>query len=97
MIKKENLISLGKETLPLILEKQGELIYSSHETLKKGDIYLLGLNPGGEGFTTINKHLEGLLDKTTNSYLDESWKTRLQPGRKVKLHYRGVSITLLKV
>ena len=77
MIKKEDLIRLGKETLPLILDKQGEVIYSSHETLKKGDIYLLGLNPGGKGFITINKHLEGLLKKTTNSYLDESWENKI--------------------
>lgn len=77
MITKQNLISLGKECLPLILEKKGELIYSSHETLKKGDIYLLGLNPGGEGFITINNHLEELLEKTTNSYLDESWENRI--------------------
>lgn len=46
MIKKEELISFGKECLPLILTRYGELIYSSHDTIKKGDIYLLGLNPG---------------------------------------------------
>jgi len=74
MIKKENLIAIGKQSIPLLLERKGELIYSSHETLKKGDIYLLGLNPGGEGFITINEHLDKLLIKDTNSYLDESWK-----------------------
>ncbi len=74
MIKKEDLIRLGTEALPLILGKNGELIYSSHETLKKGDVYLLGLNPGGEGFITIKNHLEKFLKKTDNSYLDESWK-----------------------
>lgn len=77
MIEKENLISLGKENLKLILERQGELIYSSHESLKKGDVYLLGLNPGGEGFITIKEHLDKLLVKTTNSYLDESWKNEI--------------------
>ena len=73
MSKKESLVSLGKESLSLILDRKGEVIYSSHESLKKGDIYLLGLNPGGEGYITINKHLNDLLSKDTNSYLDESW------------------------
>jgi len=77
MIKKEDLINIGKKNLPLILDKKGELIYSSHETLKKGDIYLLGLNPGGEGFITIENHLNKLLVKETNSYLDESWKNKI--------------------
>jgi len=75
--KKEDLIKLGEECLPLILERDGEIIYSSHNTLKKGDIYLLGLNPGGEGFTTIKNHLSNILKKETNSYLDESWENKI--------------------
>jgi len=74
MIKKEDLIVEGEKHLELILKRQGELIYSSHETLKKGDIYLLGLNPGGEGFITIKEHLSKLLKKNDNSYLDERWE-----------------------
>jgi len=75
-MKKEDLIRLGKETLPLILDKNGEIIYSSHETLKKGDVYFLGLNPGGGGGTKIKEHLEGMLNKKTNSYIDELWDDR---------------------
>jgi hypothetical protein len=82
IVVKEDLIRLGKECLPLILERNGELIYSSHESLKKGDIYLLGLNPGGVGFITIKDHLDLLLEKTTNSYLDESWKNGISEWRK---------------
>jgi hypothetical protein len=77
MIKKEDLIRLGKETLPLILEKKGELIYSSHETLKKGDVYLMGLNPGGKGFITIKEHLEKMLQNEENAYLDQCWDNRV--------------------
>lgn len=87
MIKKENLINIGQESLKLILEYKGEVIYSSHESIKKGDIYLLGLNPGGEGSTTINEHLSNLITKETNSYLDEEWdrminsvRTKLKKG-----------------
>jgi hypothetical protein len=82
LVKKENLIKLGNEILPHILERKGELIYSSHETLKKGDIYLLGLNPGGEDSPTIKKHLEGMLQKKTNSYLDESWRNKITTWEK---------------
>jgi len=84
LIKKENLIKHGKEFLTHILDRKGELIYSSHKSLKEGDIYLLGLNPGGEGFITINDHLEGILTKETNSYLDESWKNRITTWGKGK-------------
>lgn len=77
MAKKEDLIRLGKETLPLVLKKNGELIYSSHETLKKGDIYLLGLNPGGKGFITIRERLETLLKNEENAYLDQCWDNRV--------------------
>lgn len=74
--QKEELIRFDKKSLRHILQRDGEFIYSSHNTLKKGDIYLLGLNPGGEGFIKIEEHLESILSKETNSYLDESWENR---------------------
>ena len=82
MVKKEDLINIGKETLKHILNKYGEVIYSSHNTIKKGDIYLLGLNPGGEGFIMIDEHLSNLLTKETNSYLDEEWENGITKWKK---------------
>ncbi len=72
-MNKAALPALSKSALSSILNRSGEVIYSSHETLKKGDIYLMGYNPGGAGFITIEDHIDLMLSRTTNSYLDESW------------------------
>ncbi|MGL1014443.1 hypothetical protein ACSTEF_21940, partial [Vibrio vulnificus] len=63
----------AKETLRYLLNDHGEVVYSSSETLKKGDIYLMGLNPGGSGFISIGDHIDQMLTRTENSYLDEAW------------------------
>ena len=34
----------------------------------------MGLNPGGKPFITIGKHIDLMLTRTKNSYLDEFWK-----------------------
>ncbi|EOB2031366.1 hypothetical protein ACIRCE_003710, partial [Vibrio cholerae] len=65
--------NMARAILKYLLDDHGEVIYSSADTLKKGDIYLLGLNPGGCGFITIKEHIETMLSKTKNSYLDEEW------------------------
>lgn len=71
---KADLPAFARQTLKHILNKDGEMLYSSHETIKKGDVYLMGLNPGGEGLNSIASHIDKMLTKTTNSYLDEEWE-----------------------
>ncbi|MGF1733713.1 hypothetical protein [Photobacterium kasasachensis] len=73
-MKKSELPQRAKETLKYLLDSDGEVIYSSHETLKKGDIYLMGLNPGGSGFISINDHIDKMLTRDENSYIDEAWQ-----------------------
>lgn len=87
MITKQDLPELALIDLKYILDKPGEIIYSSHETLKKGDLYLLGLNPGEinfsshvelnqkEGPRSIRAHLQQMLSKNHNSYTDEDWSS----------------------
>ena len=79
MIAKKDLPELAKQDLAYILDKPGELIYSSHETLKKGDLYVLGLNPGlierNYNADRLENHIDKMLTKTHNSYLDEDWST----------------------
>lgn len=72
-VDKSDLLRSSKEILKHLLNDYGEVIYSSADTLKKGDVYLMGLNPGGEGFISINDHLDMMLSRTRNAYLDESW------------------------
>jgi hypothetical protein len=58
-----------------ISEWKGGVLYSSKDTLKKGDLYLMGYNPGGSGgATSIKVDIENLKKKTENSYLDEEWE-----------------------
>lgn len=84
MVEKEQLPSFAENVLKHILDDIGEVVYSSHETLKKGDVYLLGLNPGGNGQEhpethvpyTIRSHLERMLRREENSYYDECWENR---------------------
>ncbi|WP_214650326.1 uracil-DNA glycosylase family protein, partial [Vibrio anguillarum] len=33
----------------------------------------MGLNPGGSGFISIGDHIDQMLTRTENSYLDEAW------------------------
>ena len=70
-----------------ILNESGKVLYSSAATLCPGEIYLLGVNPGGlpgaPGTTTVGENLSSFANKTTNDYLDEVW-----PGRSSLLQTR---------
>ena len=58
------------------IKEAGETLYCSADVFKKGDIYFMGTNPGGENNYSIEDDLEKLVSKTTNGYLDEIWETR---------------------
>lgn len=65
------------EVLPTdLLARSGSVLYSSASTLRKGNYYLLGVNPGGEndGTNTIRQSLALLPSNATNAYLDEPWE-----------------------
>jgi hypothetical protein len=71
---KDALSIVAKNALRDLLEQPGEILYSSHETIKPGLVYLLGLNPGGEGGLPLIKSVDQLLKRNTNAYLDECWE-----------------------
>ena len=71
--KKEDLIELGEQLFGHLYNRYGEGLYSSHETLKKGNVYLLGLNPGGDGHTLLGNHIQKMLTKPDNAFIDEKW------------------------
>ena len=60
-----------------LLDKSGSVLYSSFETMRPGEFYLLGLNPGGDPVNhekdTIRRHLGTLPGNTNNAYTDEYW------------------------
>ena len=72
----EELIKFTKDELSDLLGKPAAILYSDTTTLRKGDIYLLGTNPGGSDNYTLYEDLKGLETKTTNAYLDEVWETK---------------------
>jgi len=74
MIQNEFVTFITKE-LDSLKDIPGETLYSSLSTLKKGDIYLMGTNPGGSDNYLLSKDLEDLKTKTTNGYIDEVWET----------------------
>lgn len=61
-----------------LLGLSGEVLFSAVDTLREGDLYICGLNPGGSGDEphqhTIRESLEMLPHKTSNNYFDESWR-----------------------
>lgn len=73
-MKKQNIPEIVSRTLDGKLDQIGSFIYSSHETIRPGDIYLLGLNPGGQGGLSLEKQLSTLLSRDKNAYLDEAWE-----------------------
>jgi hypothetical protein len=69
-------IADAKRSLGPVLNRTGGILYSAADTLSLGEIYILGLNPGGDGGPTIAQDLDALLDRKDNSYLDEKWENR---------------------
>lgn len=75
----DTFVSRAKGELQTILRKSGSILYSAPGTLKKGDYYFLGLNPGGSEKDikdTIEDSLNGLQEESSsNDYLDQKWGT----------------------
>jgi len=70
-------IAAAEERLKPILHRSGRILYSGAHTLRRGPMYLLGLNPGGNPIThtdTVGSSLRELSQRTENAYLNESWR-----------------------
>jgi hypothetical protein len=81
------LAQFARKRLHAILDMSGEVLYSGVSTLERGDIYLLGHNPGGDAanprLPTVRSSLEELPSKCINSYLDTLWSGRDALQRRV--------------
>lgn len=66
------------------LHRSGATLYSDPRTLRAGQVYLLGTNPGGggEGKNNVEDSLIAL-PMQGNAYLDEIWDTGRKPGEAV--------------
>lgn len=72
-MKKEDIPKVAKEALTDLLGEPGGVLYSSHETLQPGDVYLLGFNPGGSGNRPLGESIDSMLSYSDNAYIDECW------------------------
>ena len=79
---KKEILQIAKNNLIGLLDKPGSILYSSHETLKPGKVYLLGFNPGGSDGKPIELSIDQILSSTSNAYLDESWENKNGTWRK---------------
>lgn len=72
-----------------LLSAPGAVLYSAERTLTSGPLYLLGLNPGGEGSSTLADSIRAS-KVGHNCYLDEQWAPggRLQPKGQATLQRR---------
>lgn len=75
----EHFANFAREHLREILHESGEVLYSAASTLRPGEVYLIGHNPGGDAknrdLPKIGRSLDDLPNKKTNSYL-QSWNGR---------------------
>ena len=72
-MNKLDLSILARKCLSSQLDLPGSILYGGHETLRRGDIYLMGFNPGGTGGDTLGVNIDAMFEKSGNAYLDESW------------------------
>ena len=72
-MKKQDIPKIANNLLSDHLSKSGGILYSSHETLKPGPVYLMGFNPGGSGGAPLADSLESMLSYSGNAYIDECW------------------------
>ena len=75
-LSKNELPDFAMDALYSILDMPGTILYSSHETIRPGRLYLMGLNPGGKstpGSPTIHDGIESMLVNRENAFLDQAW------------------------
>lgn len=89
------IINSIKTLIEPILHESGKVIYSSVDTISKGDLYILGLNPGGDVPITIIEDLERLTQRSINAYMDETWGNRRNPSYRKGKHPLQKNVTLL--
>lgn len=71
---KEGIPAFAFQNLGGLLDQAGTILYSSHETIRSGNIYLIGLNPGGsESDKSLRGNIDHMLSETENAYLDQAW------------------------
>lgn len=107
----EVFVAFAREQLRDILDVSGQVLYSGASTLRRGEVYLLGLNPGGDpsnpALMTIRQSLDRLLSddmaengvrqREWNSYVHATWKGRDTLQRRILWLLRQLGLDPLAV
>lgn len=76
----DQFVTAAREHLKGLLHLSAEVLYSAASTLRPGEVYLLGHNPGGDDqnldLPRVGSSLDDLPDKSFNSYIDTAWTGR---------------------
>ena len=84
LVTKHDIPEIAASALEGQLGNSGTFLYSSHETIRPGEVYFLGLNPGGCGGPSLRARLDKILTQDENAYLDEAWENEAgsyEPGQ----------------
>src|SRR5690606_27782474 len=78
IVQSDTILTLLKNELSDYANMSGSVLYSGSNTLKQGQFYLIGLNPGGNPLeikTTVTQQFQERLKQAPdyNSYCDEEW------------------------
>jgi hypothetical protein len=73
-VTKHDIPDIAVRALEGQLDNSGTFLYSSHQTIRPGEVYFLGLNPGGCGGPSLRARLDKILSQEENLYLDEAWE-----------------------
>ena len=62
---------------PYVQDGPGEVFFSGLSTLKRGDFFIMGLNPGGgDAYRTVMQNAQEWEIERFSNYLDQCWQTK---------------------
>ncbi len=82
----QEVVRVAESALAPIANRSGKILYSSALTIRRGPLYILGFNPGGDAARRDPSHysileaLRRLPEKADNDYVDEIWQGAKVPG-----------------
>ena len=95
----ENFVEFVHGAIPDLLDSSGRVLYSAFRTMQAGNLYILGINPGGDPVTlaanTIRANLTALPGCTENAYIDENWGKKGPGNGKVQRRLRYIVESIL--
>ena len=85
----QELAQFCREQLGVEAERSGGIFYSKPELLKRGDVYLMGYNPGGDSGPPISEELDNHFAKSVSDY-EQIWQHRSGTNDDGTLRHRDV-------